>query len=111
MTAHAVVFLNHPPAVLNRLLLIGRVVEERRRDVRAVRADAPQEKRRERSLPFVFQERLGHPKMLARVFLLAAVVDAWVCDLVLEETLVVVPGHGRFLARALRSRVRVGVGG
>src|SRR5256714_9291625 len=49
--------------------------------------------------------------MLARVFLLATVVDAWVCNLVLEESLVVVPGHGRFLARALRSRVRVGVGG
>src|SRR5256714_14745027 len=49
--------------------------------------------------------------MLARVFLLATVVDAWVCNLVLKKSLVVVPGHGRFLARAFRSRVRVGVGG
>src|SRR2546423_12379814 len=47
--------------------------------------------------------------MLARVFLLATVVDAWVCNLVLEKSLVVVPGHGRFLARALRHRVRVGI--
>src|SRR6185503_13295423 len=93
VTAHAVVLLDHPPAVLNILtaLILWRV-EERRRNVRTLGSDASQKESCQRSAPFRSQIRLGHLQLIFRILLLALIVERRLFDLSLEETLVVVPG-------------------
>ena len=96
MAAHAVVLLNHPPAVLDVLLETVRAVVERLRHVGALVALAAEEERRQSDAPVVLHEGVGHPQVVLRLLLLAAVVDGRVFDLVLEESLVVVPGFAFF---------------
>ena len=91
MAAHTIIFLDDPPPILNRFALIVRLVEERRRNIRAFCADAAQEKRRQRGSPFRRQIRLRHPQAILRFFLFALIVNPGRLDLVLEESLVCIP--------------------
>src|SRR5207302_356061 len=94
MTTHAVIFLNHPPAVLNILSPpILRIVEQRSRYVRPFRADATQEKRGQSRAPLLGQIGLGHTELVfaLQVLRLAGVVNLRLRQLVFEEAAVVVP--------------------
>src|SRR2546425_10194042 len=94
MTAHAVVLLDYPPAVLNVLPpLVLRIVEERRRHVRAFGTHAAEQKSRQTVAPIFSQERPRHAQAILRLEQLrfAGVVDRRVAQLVFEEAAMVVP--------------------
>src|SRR3989442_5021174 len=94
MTAHAVVFLDYPPAVLNVLPpLIRGHVEERLRHVRAFRSHAAEQQRRQTRAPLLSQKRFRHAQSILRLEILrfAAIVNRRIGELVLKEATMVVP--------------------
>src|SRR5438132_8334350 len=94
MTTHAVIFLNHPPAVLNILSPpILRIVEQRSRYVRPFRADATQEKRGQSRAPLLSQIGLGHTELVfaLQVWRLTGGVNLRLRQLVFEEAALSIP--------------------
>src|SRR5688572_16225736 len=93
MATHAVILLDHPPAILYVLTaLVLRFVEKGPRHVGSFRAHATQQKRSQGIAPFRSQEGLGHSQLIFRILLFTAIVNRRFSKLVFEESFVVVPG-------------------
>src|SRR5216683_2412053 len=89
MAAHAVVFLDHPPALLNVAAIIqGAVLIAGRKRVFL----AAQEESGERAKLFLGEVQVGHAQLFGFGFFLALIPDVRFRKLVLEETLLVVSG-------------------
>src|SRR2546427_951599 len=94
MATHAVIFFDHPPAVLNILApRVLRIVEQRSGYVRSFGPDTAQKNRCQSYTPLLSQIRLGHAELVfaLQILRLARVVDLRLGPLVLEETAMVVP--------------------
>src|SRR6266478_3135453 len=93
VTTHTVVLLDYPPTVLNVLLaLIGWIVEQGGGHVCTFSTYAPEQKCCQGIAPFGREKGFGHAQAVFRVFLFTFIVDRWLRNLVLEKSLVVVPG-------------------
>src|SRR6266404_7670040 len=105
MTTHAVIFLYHPPTVLNVLTaLVLRIIEERRRHVCTFRAHAAEQKSSQRIAPLRRQIRSRHAQTIFGVLLFALIVDRGLSNLVLEKSFMVVPRFF-FLLRVQSERI------
>src|SRR5258706_14974347 len=92
MTAHTVIFLDDPPAVLYVLpSLVLRIIKERLGNVGAFRTNTAKQESGQGVAPFVGQIRLRHAQPIFWVFLFALIINRRVGQLVLKETLVAVP--------------------
>src|SRR2546429_478667 len=105
MTTHAVIFLDHPPTVLNILPTpVLWVIEQRGRYVRSLSTEAAQKKRGQSRPPLLSQIRLRHTELVfaLQILRLARVVDLRLGQLVFEEAAMVVP----FLLFVLRVKLQ-----
>src|SRR5260370_36197785 len=89
MTAHAVIFLDHPPTFLNVAAIIQWAVLIASGEWVFL---AAQKESGERANLFAVQVQIRHAQLFGFGLVLALVPDVWLGQFVFEEALLVVPG-------------------